>query len=140
VAVDVPAIAAQPFLASLLHRPAASHRLENRRNGFRLAERLMIAFDSPSRRKGLLGRAGLEPGTALVIAPCNAIHTWFMRFAIDVAFIAHDGRIVKARTSLRPWRIAAAWGASSVIELPAGTLARFDTRAGDQLAVIDPQS
>lgn len=73
----------------------------------------------------------------MVIAPTNAVHTFFMRFTIDIAFMARDGRIVKACGDVRPWRVAAAWGAYGVIELPAGTLRRCETAAGDVL-VIEP--
>ena len=44
------------------------------------------------RRKGLLGRSGLEPASALIIAPCFSIHTMFMRFDIDAVFVDEDGR------------------------------------------------
>jgi len=71
----------------------------------------------------------------MIIAPTNAIHTFFMRFQIDVAFVTRDGRVLKIRHALRPWRMAAAWGAFAVIELSAGGLARADTQVGDRLIV-----
>jgi uncharacterized protein len=76
------------FLTPVLRNPAAAHRLENDRNGLVLADQIATAFDSESRRRGLLGRDGLPPRSALIIAPTNAIHTFFMRFAIDVAFMS----------------------------------------------------
>lgn len=69
----------------------------------------------------------------MILAPCNAIHTWFMRLAIDVAFVGRDGGIVKAVADLRAWRLAASFRAFAVVELPAGALAATDTRAGDVL-------
>jgi hypothetical protein len=79
------------FLSPLLGRErASSFQLENERNRVSVARHLLTAFDSPSRRKGLLGRSTLAPGTALIIAPCSAIHTWRMQFDIDVAFVAKD--------------------------------------------------
>jgi uncharacterized membrane protein (UPF0127 family) len=121
------------FLTPVLKNPTAAHRLENDRNGRILAHRVATAFDSSSRRKGLLGRDSLPPESALIIAPTNAIHTFFMRFAIDVAFMSREGRVLKVYRALRPWRIASALGAHAVIELPAGALMDADTRPGDTL-------
>jgi uncharacterized membrane protein (UPF0127 family) len=95
----------------------------------------LTAFDSQSRRTGLLRHERLDPDTALIIAPCNSIHTFFMRFAIDVAFMAKDGRILKIRRALVPWRMAAAFRAHSVIELAAGVLADRAVEPGDRLMV-----
>ena len=81
----------------------------------------------------LLKHESFEEGSALIIAPSNAIHTFWMRFAIDVAFVTKEGRVVKVCSSVVPWRIAAAWGGYAVIELPAGALSVSDTRRGDLL-------
>ena len=123
------------FLTPLLRGSAGSHLLENKRSGCVVADRLLTAFDSDARRKGLLGRDGLPQNCALLIAPCNAIHTFFMKFPIDVAFVARDGRVVKVRPTLLAWRIAFALRAYAVIELPAGTLASSDTVPGDVLSI-----
>jgi uncharacterized protein len=58
-----------------------------------------------------------------------------MRFPIDVAFIARDGRVVKVRHQLRPWRMSGAIRGYAVIEFPAGTLATADTIADDDLSL-----
>ena len=123
------------FLNPLLHAAAGDLSLRNERTGLTIATTLLAAFDSKARRTGLLRHASLAAGTALIIAPTNAIHTFFMRFAIDVAFVAKDGRVVKVRTALPPWRVAAALGAHAVIELPPGTLGRSDTKPGDRLVI-----
>ena len=123
------------FLAPLLRRQSGSLMLVNSRTGRLLAHSLTGAFDSASRRTGLLGRDGLDEGHALIIAPTNAIHTFFMRFAIDVAFVRRDGRVVSVRHAMKPWRIAAAFRAHAVIELPPGTLAACDTVRGDILVI-----
>ncbi len=101
-----------------------------------MATRVLAAVDSATRRRGLLGRDGLEPGEAMVIAPTSAVHTFWMRFPIDVAFVRKDGTVVKTREAVAPWRIAGAIGAYCVIELEAGALARHGTRAGDELEVV----
>jgi uncharacterized protein len=123
------------FLSLLIENDATGYQLRNQRTGVVLAHRLETAFDSKSRRTGLLRHTTLPDGSALVIAPSNAIHTFFMRFDIDVAFVAKNGRIVKIKTHLQPWRMAAALLAFAVVELPAGALDRSDTRRGDHLLV-----
>ena len=124
------------FLNPLLKTGSEGYRLLNERTGLSVADHLLTAFDSATRRTGLLRHNSLPEGTALIIAPTNAIHTFFMRFAIDVAFVSKDGRVVKIRTSLAPWRMAAALRAHAVVELPAGTLDRTGTKPGDRLAAL----
>ncbi|MGH9387176.1 MAG: DUF192 domain-containing protein [Vicinamibacterales bacterium] len=102
-----------------------------------MATQLETAFQSTQRRKGLLGRTGLEAGAALIIAPCNAIHTFFMKFTIDVAFVDRRGTVLGGSRQIRPWRIGLGWGALAAIELPAGTLATTHTRTGDRM-VLEP--
>jgi uncharacterized protein len=101
-----------------------------------LVSRLEGAFDSATRKKGLLGRDRLDPGAGLVIAPCGGVHTFFMRFPIDVVFAARDGRIVKVSHAVKPWRLALAPRAFCVLELPAGVAAACETRAGDRLELF----
>jgi uncharacterized membrane protein (UPF0127 family) len=123
------------FLSPLLRSRDASFALTNTRNNRIVARTLLTAFDSASRRQGLLKHDSLPEDTALIIAPSSAIHTFSMRFAIDVAFVSKDGRVLKVRSAVPPWRIAAAWSAFAVVELPAGALDRSDTRAGDILSI-----
>lgn len=110
--------------------------LRNARTNETLADRLLTAFDSASRRKGLLGRTSFPSGSALFIAPSNGVHTFFMRFPIDVVFVAKDGRIVKLCRSLAPWRMAAALRAYATIELAAGALELSDVTVGDRLVIV----
>ena len=85
------------FLDPLLRSGGSSLALANTRHNRMVARTLLTAFDSKSRRKGLLQHAFLPDDSALIIAPSNAIHTFFMRFVIDVAFVARDGRVLKLR-------------------------------------------
>ena len=124
------------FLRPMLGDSQSGLVIRNERNQRQLANHLIAAFDSKTRRTGLLKHESFSEGSAMVIAPTNAIHTFFMRFAIDVAFVTREGRIVKACHGLRPWRIAIAPGAFAVIELPSGTLAGSGTIWGDQLAIV----
>ena len=74
----------------------------------------------------------------MIIAPSNAIHTFFMKFAIDVAFVGRDGVVRKIRSAVAPWRIAAALRGYAVIELRAGVLERANTVIGDRLVIRPP--
>ena len=119
----------------MLKAPEERFVLRNQRNDTVIATRLEPAFDSASRRKGLLGRTMFDEGSALIIAPCSSIHTFFMHMAIDVVFVSRSGEILKTYSSLRAWRIAVAPGAFAAIELPSGTLSRSDTRRGDPISL-----
>ena len=83
--------------------------------------------------RGLLGRNGLETGEGLLLRPASSIHMLFMRFAIDVVFVARDGAVVKIASNVRPWRIAAARGAKMALELRAGEAERRGIGVGDRL-------
>lgn len=125
----------QNFLIPLRSGDASACVLKNVRTGLVLASQILPAFDSTSRRTGLLKHTFLPEGVAMVIAPTSAIHTFFMRFPIDVAFVARDGRILKIRPGLHPWRMTAAWGAYCVVEMAAHSFARCRVRTGDTLMV-----
>lgn len=127
------------FFRPLLREAPGTQVIRNTRNGRVIAHALIAAFDSKSRRVGLLRHESFPQGAAMLIAPSNAVHTFFMRFPIDIAFISRDGTVVKVCAAVRPWRIAAAMRAYGVVELPAGTLAASDTVAGDVLAVVPAQ-
>ena len=109
--------------------------LRNTRTGLLVATKLETAFDSAERKKGLLGRDGLAPGQALIIAPTNLVHTFAMRFPIDILFVAKDGRVIKVREAVPSRRIVGAWGGFAVVEFGAGQLQLSGTRAGDSIEV-----
>lgn len=123
------------FLAPLLDRAPDRLVVRNSRDGTMVASAVEAAFDSKSRRKGLLGRSRLEEGRALVLAPCNAVHMFFMRFPIDVLFVTQEGVVVKIVRELAPWRLSASLRAFATIELAAGAAARAGIRVGDRLTV-----
>ena len=100
-----------------------------------LAATVETAFDSLSRKRGLLGRASVPADYALVIAPCNLVHTFTMTFDIDVIFAARDGRIVKLRPGLRPGRVSGAIGAFAAIEMSPGSIERAGLAVGQRLEV-----
>ena len=107
--------------------------LINARTGTPLAESVELADTSAARRRGLLGRDGLPRGSALVLTPCNAVHTIGMRFAIDVAFVDGRGVVRRIVRELRPWRMAVSPFASMAIEFGGGELRRAALRVGDRL-------
>jgi uncharacterized membrane protein (UPF0127 family) len=116
-------------------KPLESERLQvvNLTRHTVLADRLEVADHGANRRKGLLGRDGLSPGEGLWIKPCEAVHTFCMRFAIDLVYLDRKNRIRKVRSGVRPWRMSACLTAHSVIELPSGTVQATQTQAGDRL-------
>ena len=123
------------FLSPLLRASDRPLTLRNVRSGLSVATHIETAFSSADRKRGLLGRDGLPPGQALVIAPTNLVHTFAMRFPIDILFAARDGRVLKVSEAVPPRRIAGSLRAFAVVELAAGELARSGTRAGDLLEV-----
>ncbi len=96
-----------------------------------LAGRAEVADREATRRKGLLGRDGLAPGEGLWILPCEAVHTFGMRFPIDLVYIDRKQRVRKVRSAVRPWRMSACLFAHSVIELAAGTI--LATKTGPEI-------
>lgn len=109
-------------------------RVVNTTRQTELGNRIETADRGPRRRKGLLGRDGLAPGQGLWIVPCEAVHTFAMRFPIDLVYLDRRRRVLKVRHSVPPGRISACLRAHSVIELPAGTVRQAQVSAGDELA------
>ena len=101
-----------------------------------VADRVVIATTHAERAVGLLKHDRLEPGEGLLIAPCNGVHTCFMRFSIDILAMDKDGVVVDAVSTLKPWRMRLPKrGAFSVLELPAGTLAKTQTQVGHRIVI-----
>lgn len=98
-----------------------------------LATDAELAGTSATRRRGLAGRESMPAGSALVIAPSQGIHTFGMRFAIDLVAADRDGVVVAVMRDVPPWRVRVAWRAFAMIELPAGTAASSQIRRGDRL-------
>jgi hypothetical protein len=103
-----------------------------------IADKCLMADSFLGRFKGLMGKSRFETGEGLWLRPCNNIHMWFMRFAIDVLFVKKSGeswRVCSARENARPWRLLPLWDsqATDTIELPAGTVRRCGIEAGDEL-------
>jgi uncharacterized membrane protein (UPF0127 family) len=108
-------------------------RVTNQTRNTVLATAADVADTSAKRRTGLLKHQSLKPGEGLWISPCESVHTFFMKFAIDLVYLDKHKKVRKVRHAVPPWRISACLTAHSVLELPAGVLANTQTQIGDQL-------
>jgi len=98
-----------------------------------LATSVEVADHSAARRKGLLGRGSLSVGEGLWIIPCESVHTFGMRFPIDLVYLDRNKTVKKVRSAVPPWRLSACLSAHSVIELASGTIRSTETSPGDRL-------
>ena len=100
-----------------------------------LAQAADLADSGAKRRTGLLKHERLAPGEGLWIVPCEAVHTFFMKFPIDLVYLDKQRRVRKVRHAVPAWRMSGCLAAHSVLELPAGTVAESGTAVGDILAM-----
>jgi len=100
-----------------------------------LAQAAELADSGATRRTGLLKHERLAPGEGLWIVPCEAVHTFFMKFPIDLVYLDKKRKVRKVRHAVPAWRMSACLTAHSVLELPAGTVAESGTAVGDILAI-----
>lgn len=114
-------------------RKSLNFRVINLTRGVLVGDHIGRADSSAERRTGLLKHTGLEQGQGLWIVPCEAVHTFFMKFAIDVVYLDRKLRVKKTVSALVPWRFSGHLPAHSVLELPAGTIRETGTCTGDEL-------
>ncbi len=96
-----------------------------------LVPHLTVASTLWSRAVGLLGRATLPADEGLLLTPCNGVHTFGMRFSIDVVYLDREGRVLRLISEVKPGRLCAPErGARAVLELPAGAALRLGLRQG----------
>lgn len=99
---------------------------------------LMIATSFVDRGIGLLHHSVLNDNQAMWINPCNNIHTFFMKFAIDCVFVNKNLEIVSMFKNVKPYRmILPQWQAKSVFELSAGFIEKYNLQIGEKLHVGD---
>ena len=118
-----------------------SIRIMNQTRDRILAAQGELARSFWARGRGLMGRATLPEGYALIILPESSIHTFFMRVPIDVLFVDRSDTVIGMREAMppsRPFAGVAPWRGRYVIEMPAGVIAATGTALGDQL-VLEPQ-
>ena len=102
-----------------------------------VGDRIRIADTSLTRLFGLLGRSGLDAGEGLWIQPSSGVHTFFMRFSIDVVGLDRNRKVVKLWPDLVPYRVTSIkTKIHSVLELPAGQIATTATELGDTFAFV----
>jgi uncharacterized membrane protein (UPF0127 family) len=100
-----------------------------------LIDDLKIAETFWARTKGLLGRESLPENEALWILRCNSIHTYFMKFPIDVVFVDKKMVVVDIGTVKPGKLVLPVWRARSVIEFKAGFVEKNKINKGDVLHV-----
>jgi uncharacterized protein len=98
-----------------------------------LASHVEVADSASKRRKGLLGRSSLASQEGLWIVPCESVHTFFMKFSIDLIYLDRNRKVKKVKSNVPPWRFSACLTAHSVIELAPGSIRTSQTGPGDQL-------
>jgi uncharacterized protein len=109
-------------------------RATNATRGTLVGECIRVAESGLTRIVGLLGERELLPGDGLLILPSQGVHTWGMRFPIDIAVLDDDWKVIATRRELRPFRMTRVfWKASAVLELPSGTLKSTSTDVGDTI-------
>ena len=112
---------------------AALLKIQNLTRQTEVASCAQVADTAASRNKGLLGRSSLPSGGGLWIIPCNSVHTFFMKFPIDLIYLNRRKKVRKVCGNVGAWRISACLFAHSILELPAGTIHNSGTQLGDQL-------
>jgi len=113
----------------------------NLNTGAVVADRVAVADTHATRAVGLLSRDGLDPGEGLWIVPSRGVHTFWMRFAIDVIALDDQGVIIDRVTDMKPWRIRLPRrGTAGVLELRAGTLDESGTRVGHRIELAQAQA
>jgi uncharacterized membrane protein (UPF0127 family) len=110
----------------------------NRTRQAYLATRVSVAATHFSRLCGLMGTNAAEfpAGNGLWIIPCRGVHTFAMRFPIDVIYLDSTKHVVHLAHNLKPWRMArVSLRASSVLELPGNSLQSSGTSLGDEIEI-----
>ena len=108
------------------------------KGGVTLASDIMCANTSSDRRRGLLGRANLRIDEGIYLTPCEWLHTFGMRFAIDIAFLSAEGEVLAVHRELWPRRLSKiVLRAHGALELAAGALRRSGTEVGDVVQFVN---
>ncbi len=110
-----------------------------RQNGEILCEHCLVADTFWTRFRGLLGRRYLTEDEGLLIQPAGSVHSFFMRFRIDVVFLDREDAVLKVVPGLQRWRLAAARRAKRTLELADGVCASAGLAAGERL-VLAPRT
>lgn len=114
-------------------------RITNRTRNTLLGSRVELASTFWRRLRGYIGRQEPRAGEGILILRCDAVHTFWMSFDLDVLFLDQKGRVLELLPSMKPWkRSKKVTGAEYVLEVPAGTIDASGTAIGDVLSWRDP--
>ena len=105
-----------------------------------VCEPCVVAESFAARLRGLLGRRALPAREGMLIRRESSVHTFFMRFAIDVVFLDRSDRVLKVAPTMKPWRMTSCRKARAALELPAGEASRRGLTPGMSLTRIWPKS
>lgn len=97
-------------------------------------QRVFVAETARERARGLLGRAPLKPGEGMYLSPCRAVHTFGMRYPIDLVYLDRSGRVCKLVEALKPWRFSGSLKARGTLELSAGEIRRLGLATDQEVA------
>ncbi|MCP3850583.1 MAG: DUF192 domain-containing protein [Gammaproteobacteria bacterium] len=107
--------------------------LHDKATGKRLLNSVRLTATASERMKGLLGSQGLKSNDGLIISPCNSVHTFFMKYSIDVIYLDKEGIIKKIVPALKPWRMSFCFSCASTLELASGEANKIKLILGQQL-------
>ena len=110
-----------------------SGRISDALSGRIVVSRVARTTHALERMRGLLGRPAPAADTGLLIEPCGSVHTWFMRYAIDVVYLDRDGAVLRVVSAMAPWRMSRQPRARSTLELCAGGAATAAIVPGQRL-------
>ncbi|MFT8349080.1 DUF192 domain-containing protein [Clostridium saccharoperbutylacetonicum] len=112
-------------------------RVLNKNSNMLLADEVIIANTFMTRLKGLMFKRSLVEGNVLMIKPCNSIHTFFMKFPIDIIFLSKGNVVIHVIENMIPGKISPfVKGAISVLELQSGIIRKTETKKGDLLEIL----
>ena len=95
--------------------------------------KVMRTENAWERNRGLLGRPALVQSEAMLISPCNSVHTVGMRYPLDIVYLDRSLKVVKLVESVKPFRMSGAIKGFSTLELLEGEVKRLDIQLGDQM-------
>jgi hypothetical protein len=108
----------------------------NTTRGTVVADRVVVAESILTRLRGLLGTRALPSRHGLLLRPCRQVHSFLMRYPLDLVFLDRNGRVLRRVSDFPPNRISPlVRGAEAVLELPAGALAETAVDPGDLLSI-----
>lgn len=111
-------------------------KINNLTKNVAIASNVILADNFFSRLIGLLNKSSLDSNDGLILRPCNAIHTWFMKFPIDIVFIDKNNKIIFLIENMLPGRRSPIIRpAKEVIEFKAGRIKQSGSEIGDQLEI-----